>query len=435
MVRNTRVCAAMVAVVALLVPATAQAARHPSPNGRHTISLLTSENPITYGDPLVIFGRLVGPNAGNRTVVLWHRVNGVLPIFTPIQTTTTDAAGFYAYQRLADVVKSNREYYVTSLRARSRTVRERVVDVVTLSGPATGSSLTTGRPASQFTGTVTPSDAGDLVVLQRQSATGDGLNWGTIQRSVVLPDGSFAFAHVFRVPGDANIRALVRGTNRHLASGSPSLTYEISQAQNPALTATASADPIPFGASVTISGTLAAGAGQPITLYARERAGGPYMAVAQSTTTTGGAYSFAPQAPVHSTYYQVRAGQTKSRIVFEGVTDVLMTSPPASSIPQGGTVTFSGTVAPDQTGHVIWLQEENAAGTGFHTVQVAQVLAGSTFSIVHQFFAVGTHTLRVEIPGGPLNGGANSKSFDVTVTAVSPQQLPQQQPTPQSQGQ
>jgi hypothetical protein len=435
MSRHVRVpIAAMLAAAALLVPAGAQAARHLSPNGRHAVSLLSSENPITYGDPLVLFGRLVGPNNGGRAVTLWHRVNGVIPVFTPIQTTTTDAAGFYAFQRLADVVDSNREYYVTSLGARSRTVREKVVDVVTLNGPATGTSLTTGVPAVQFTGTVTPADVGNEVVLQRQSATGDGLSWGTIQRGIVGPGGAFTFNHVFRVPGDANIRALVRGTNRHLASGSPSLTYEISQAENPALTATASADPIPFGSSVTISGTLAAGAEQPITLYAHERFGS-FMAVAQVTTGPGGAYSFPAQSPVHSTFYQVRAGQTKSRIVFEGVTDVLTATASASSIPQGGTVTFSGGVSPDQSGHVIWLQEENAAGTGFHTVQVAFVLPGSTYTIVHQLFAVGTHTFRVEIPGGPLNGGANSQTFPVTVTPVSPQSLPQTQPAPQSQGQ
>lgn len=432
--------------VALSVPASALAARHPSPNGLHTISLLSSENPITVGDPLLLYGRLTGPNAGGQPVDLWHRVNGVSPLFTPIQATTTDAAGFYAFQRLADVVDSNREYYVKSLGARSRTVSERVVDVVTLTGP-TSTSLTTGQPASVFTGTVTPADAGELVLLQRQSATGNGLNWGTIQRGVVGPGGTFTINHVFVVPGDANIRALVPATNRHLASGSPALTYQISQAQNPALTASASADPIPYGSSVTISGTLAAGTGESVTLFAHQ-AGGTFTSVTQVTTGTGGSYTFPAQSPVNSTYYQVRSGgqpcvtpscpaptTTKSRIVFVGVTDVITASASATSIPQGGTVNFSGTVAPDATGHMIWLQEENAAATGFHTVQVAPVLTGSTFTIVHQIFQLGTHTFRVEIPGGPLNGGANSQAFAVTVTAVSPAQLPQVQPAPQSQGQ
>jgi len=451
MSRTVRVpVAAMMLVAALLVPASALAARHSSPNGRHTVSLLSSENPITFGDPLVLYGRLLGPDNGNRPVLLWHRVNGVSPVFTPIQATTTDAAGFYAFQRLADVVNSDREYYVTSLGARSRTVHERVVDVVTLTGPASGTPLTTGTPATAFTGTVTPADVGDEVVLQRQSATGSGLHWGTIQTGVVTAGGAFTFNHVFVLPGDANIRALVRATSRHLASGSPALTYDISQAQNPALTATASPDPIPFGGSVTISGTLAAGAGHLATLYAHQ-ASGTFMPVTQVSTGTGGAYSFPAQMPAHSTYYRVQADATPpcpagsvcpaiailqtSAVLFEGVSDVLTAGASARSISQGQTVNFSGTVAPDQTGHVIWLQEENAAGTGFHTVQVAPVLSGSTFTIVHQIFEVGTHTFRVEIPGGPLNGGANSQTFPVTVTAASANQLPQQQPAPQTQGQ
>jgi hypothetical protein len=500
MFAKTRVpIAALVSAAVMGVPANALAAGHPGPGGRHTIALVTSENPVTYGDQLVLFGRLRGSAVADRRVVLWHRIDGSSPVFTPIQSTTTDPTGFYDFQRLADVVKSNRDYYVTSLGARSRTLREKVVDVVTLSGPSADTPLITGRPASTFTGTVTPGDAGDVVLLQRQSATGPGLSWGTIQTSRVGAGGAFSLDHVFIVPGDANIRVLVRATPRHLASASPSLTYDISQAQNPALTASASADPIPYGAGVTISGALAAGAGQTVTLYGHQ-VYGSFAPIAEVTTGTGGTYSFPVQTPLHSMFYDVRVAAaapvtsttttttpttsttttstttmsstpsttsssttstsspttttsntttsaaaarrypgrrdvTSSSVIFVGVKDVLTASASATTVSQGGTVTFSGSVAPDVTGHVIWLQQENVAGTGFHTVQVVPVLTGSTFTIVHQIFEVGDHVFRVEIPGGPLNGGANSQTFPVAVTAVSAAQLPQQQPAPQSQGQ
>ena len=39
--------------------------------------------------------------------------------------------------------------------------------------------------------------------------------------------------HTFVVPGDANIRVLVRSQRRNAPSPSNVLTYEISQAQNP----------------------------------------------------------------------------------------------------------------------------------------------------------------------------------------------------------
>ena len=148
---------AALSAAALFIPANALAAVPARASAQHAITLITSENPITYGDQLVLYGRVTGPHTGGRVVTLWHRVNGVSPIFTPIQQTTTNAAGFYAFQRLADVVDSNREYYVASPGAgRSRTVFERVVDVVTLTGPPSGTPLTTGRPATVFTGTVAP---------------------------------------------------------------------------------------------------------------------------------------------------------------------------------------------------------------------------------------------------------------------------------------
>src|SRR5689334_22091725 len=169
--------------VAIAAPGVAQAAKHPSPNGRHNISIAVSDNPITAGDQLAIYGRLRGPNHAHRSVVLWHRINPRAR-FTPIQRTTTDANGFYVILRLPDIVNSNRNWYVKSLGARSRTVHERVFSLVTLSGPADGSNLETG-PAHKvtFTGTVAPSTAGSRIVLQRQSATAGGDKWNTIDHS------------------------------------------------------------------------------------------------------------------------------------------------------------------------------------------------------------------------------------------------------------
>src|SRR4051795_10211937 len=177
--------------VAVAAPGAAQAAKHPSPNGRHKISIAVSDNPITAGDQLAIYGRLRGPNHAHRRVVLWHRINPRAR-FTPVQRTTTDANGFYVILRLPDIVNSNRSWYVKSLGARSRTVHERVFSLVTLGGPADGSNLETG-PAHKvtFTGTVSPSRTGSRVVLQRQSADGSGNKWHRIDRTRVAGDGTY----------------------------------------------------------------------------------------------------------------------------------------------------------------------------------------------------------------------------------------------------
>src|SRR6185437_4447123 len=299
----------------LLLPAAAQAKRHSSPNGRHNISITVSDNPAVAGDQLVIFGRLKGPNNGHRVVTLWHRINP-RPRFTPVQRTTTDSQGFYAFFRQRGVVNTNRNWYVRSLRARSRTVHERVFSLVTLSGPADGSNLQTG-PAHKvtFTGTVSPFRVGDRVILQRQNAD-NGNRWHRIDRTRVRPGGSYTFNHTFRVPGDANIRVLVQSTRRNIASVSNVLGYEISQAQNPALTLTSSADPVTIGQSTTLSGTLQGGGGQTVNLFAKTK-GGQFQQVATTTADSSGNYSFV-QVPLHNTLYQAQGGGKKSAQLFEG---------------------------------------------------------------------------------------------------------------------
>jgi hypothetical protein len=422
---------------ALSVPGVAIAAKHPSPNGRHRISLFTSENPVTYGDSLVLFGRLTGPNNGRRLVVLWHHVNGTGPGFTVVQTGRTDAAGFFAFQRVENVVKSNREWFVTSLAARSRTIREKVVDQVTLNGPPDGSPLQTGQPYT-FSGTVAfaATAAGQPSVLQRQNAATGAASWNTIDHGVVGADGSYTITHRFVVPGDANIRVLVRANGLHIASPSAELNYEISQTQAPGLSINANPDPMLFGGGVVVSGTLSGGAANTTMTLLSHLVGQPgFTPVTTTQTDASGNYVFPSQSPQRNTFYEVQGGGKTSAVVFEGVRDVLNASAAPTTILQGQTVTFSGNVAPDHTGHVIWLQEQNATATGFHTVQVAQVLPGSTYSIVHQLFAIGTHTFRVQIPGGPENEGAVSQSFTITVNPAAASQLPQTQPSTQSQGQ
>ena len=415
----------------LLLPAAAQARRHSSPNGRHNISITVSDNPVVAGDQLVIFGRLKGPNNGHRVVTLWHRINP-RPKFTPVQQTTTDGQGFYAFFRSQGVVNSNRNWYVRSLGARSRTVHERVFSLVTLSGPADGSNLLTG-PAHKvtFTGTVAPFTAGDQVVLQRQSSD-KGKGWHTIDRGRVQPGGSFSITHTFRVPGDADIRVLVKGTRRNIASASNVLSYQISQAQNPNLTLNPSADPITVGQSVMLTGTLAGGGGQTVTLFAKTH-GQQLAQVGQTTADPSGNYTFT-QTPLHNTIYQVKGGGKSSAQLFEGVKDLLTASETPSTVAAGQSVTFSGTVAPDKTGHVIYIQRQNPDGNGFHTVQVGTVGPGSVYSISRRLFAPGTKVFRVLIPGGPLNQGAASQPFTVTVTQPPASQLNGSKPDTDSQG-
>ena len=438
---------AVMVVISLFafVPSGASAHKHRSFNGRCGVSMNVAPHQIFAGDQLIVFGRLrcANPaNAAGQEVKLFHHLLGT-PGFTFVQNTTTDARGFYEIVGADAPLDTNRSFYVRSHTAHSATRHVWVAAQVTLVGPTEGQLLTGFPNRVTFTGAVSPAEVGARVILQRQNAT-TGNDWHHIDSGVVDASGNFTIVHTFIVPGDANIRVLIRSQRRNIPSVSDVLAYSISQAQNPALTIQASADPIAFGEAVTISGTLAGGAGQPATLLARTRRQHGFARIAQVTTDATDAYSFPPQAPVNSTFYRVQAGvgcvsmpahvkgckaqRLSSAVLYEGVRDVLTAQVSATTVPAGGSVTFSGTVSPDHTGHAIYLERQDAHGPGFHVIEVSFVGAASTYSIVHQLYVPGTKVLRVSVPGGPENQGAASPPFTIQVTPAAASTLMPESP-------
>jgi hypothetical protein len=443
--RSRSLIPAIAAVISslALTPAGASAQGRPARNGRCEISL-SAPAQIAAGEEVLAFGRLrcVNPaNEANQEVRLFHHVWG-LPGFAYVQHVTTDAAGFYAISRADGVVETNRAWYVRARGARSATGRIRVSAQVTLAGPAEGQLLTGVPNRVTFTGTVAPADIGARAILQRQNSL-TGNEWHRIDAGIVEPSGTagaFTIVHRFIVPGDANIRVLVRSQGRNVPSESNILAYSISQAQNPALTIQSSADPIAFGESATIGGKVTAGGEQPVTLLARTVHQHGFAPVAQSMTNAAGEYSFPAQSPVNSTFYRVQATagagccppgasclrsapscpaivrrRMSSAVLYEGVKDVLTAQASSTAVQAGQTVMFSGTVSPDHTGHVIYLERQNAQAPGFHAIQVWFVGAGSAYAIPHRFYEPGAKLVRVYVPGGPENQGAASAPFSIAV--------------------
>jgi hypothetical protein len=426
----------VISLLSVLVPSSAFARKHSSPGGRCILSMQVAPRQIVAGDPLVIFGRLRCVNqakAADQRVVLYHHLTD-LPGFIAVQSTTTDASGFYEFGRVDGVVETNRSFFVRSHGARSATKRIRVAAQVTLSGSSEGQLLTGYPNRVTFTGTVSPADVGAHVILQRQNAL-TGNQWRRIDSGIVESTGNFNIVHTFVVPGDANIRVLVRSQGRNVPSESNVLADTVSQAQNPELTIQASADPIASGEAVTISGKLASGGSRSVTLMAHTAQQPGFSGVAQTTTNSAGEYSFPAQSLVNSTFYRVDASQglnvcppgaacpyeialkpVSSAVLYEGVEDVLTAQVSPTTLQAGQSVTFSGVVAPAHTGHVIYLERQNARGGGFHVIQLSFLGAGSAYSIVHQFYDAGTKVLRVYIPGGPENQGAASQPFTIHVT-------------------
>ena len=127
-------------------------------------------------------------------------------------------------------------------------------------------------------------------------------------------------------------------------------------------------------------------------------------------------------------HIRCKALRLSSAVLYEGVKDVLTAQVSATTVQAGQSVTFSGTVSPDHTGHVIYLERQNPHGSGFHVIQVGFIGAGSTYSIIHQLYVPGTKILRVYIPGGPENQGAASQPFSIQVTPAPASTLPPAEP-------
>ncbi|HYM56152.1 MAG TPA: hypothetical protein VES97_12385, partial [Solirubrobacteraceae bacterium] len=294
---------AAAATLLALAPAGASAARgHRNAQPRNhagligcRISAFAEPHVVTSGESVQVFGALNcigGASTASQTITVYEHSVGT-PGIKVLGTATTGPGGFYSI--IAPALTADSAFQARFLGARSANRVVKVAPQVTLGGPADGSQLLTGartlsgviRRGVTFTGTVTPADAGALVTLQRENATSNE-EWRAIQRGVVGPGGTFSLTHVFVAPGDANIRVVVRKHMRFTIRGvSNTLSYEISQAENPKLTINTSADPISYGQPVTISGVLAGGAGQKVTLLAHAR-GAAFAKVGEATANGSG---------------------------------------------------------------------------------------------------------------------------------------------------
>lgn len=444
--------AAATAVLLALTPVAASAVRgarkhqqphrHAKPAGSCRLKINAAPRLIEAGESVLLFGQLLcptGTGVAGQSVTVDQRSAGT-PGVSTAGTATTGTTGYF--QLTSPALLSNSAFYATCQGAKSAQKNVKVSPKITLDGPPDGAQLSTGagplihrgprRNAVTFTGTVSPGDAGALAVLQRENAVGNE-EWRRIGIGQVGAGGSYSITHIFGKPGDANIRVVVRPSRLvrpelYAVGSSEELSYEISQAQNPALTIKSSADPLSYGQTVAISGTVATGPNTSLTLLARTRLQSGFVAVAKAVSVGGGAYTFPIQAPLQNTFYKVAgAGKTSAR-TFEGVKYALTATVSSNTIQAGQPLTFLGTVTPGYAGHPVYLQAQNASGIGFHVVDVGTVTATSTYSIVHAAFTAGVHKFRIKVPGDHENQSVASTLFTIEVTPASAEALTPEAP-------
>jgi hypothetical protein len=393
---------------------------------------------ITAGESATLFGTLSCPKGelpGGKQLTVYKQSEGAPGSSVIVGTVSTEASG--AFQFTPPIFTTNSVFSVIAAGAKGARGTKGARGVVkvapqitaTTPTPPEGAQLYAGgglgsRAANQvtFAGTVSPVQVGELVTLQREASSADE-EWRRIGVGSVGANGQYSLTHHFAVPGDVNLRIVVHPHNGNVASATTPVSYEISPAQNPRLTIATSSDPLSYAQSAAISGVLAGGAsGTPVTLLARSR-GGSFTPVASAQTSEGGKYQFT-QTPLENTSYRVVAGSINSSVLFEGVKYAITVAQPASSVPEGQALTFSGGVLPGLAGHVVYLERQGASKLNWHVIDVGTAGTPAApgqpapFSIAHAFYSLGSQRLRLKVPGDPGNQGVASAPFELTVTPV-----------------
>lgn len=404
----------LAALIAAVLPGLASA--HPRHN--HGLTIATTPNPINSGDGVLIYGALRGTDLGGQTINLYHRV-GDQHGFTLVGHTTTDSVGFYDFPRADGVVTTNRSWFVRGPGdSHSRTVHERVAALVNLSSNI--SNAVTFQPV-EFTGQVSPAHPSQKVLLQRQRPDG---GWRTIGSTYTTSASSFTIPHRFALPGVFTLRALIRGNVINIDGESSALTITVQQRQVPSFSINSSDPIISEGQSVMISGTLdqkGTNMVEPntgVTLFGRT-ANGPEQALGTTVTSSSGSYSF-NETPTANEVYFVRTTVAPYRYtarLFEGVRSVVSLTTTTSTVAIGQPVTFTGTVSPNLSGHLVYLQRQNADGV-WHNIAVSNVTPSASFSFTRAFGLAGTRTLRAVVAGAPENVAGVSTPVTITVTGT-----------------
>ena len=388
----------------------------------HGMTIAATPNPVLVGESVLVYGQLNGPDNAAQTVRLYHRVNPQTS-FSVAGMATTDSHGFYEFPRGDGVVLSDRSWLVRGPNGtHSRTLREGVAALVSLNSSTV--TANTGQLVV-LSGHVSPPHPSGPVKLQEQNGL-SGNGWATIAATSTDASSNFSVPRRFALPGLYTLRADFPGDPRNLEGDSDSLTVTVAQQQDPSFTIGSSAPVIPPGQPVTVSGvlyepgsTVTVETSVQVTLYGKQ-AGGTLRALAIAVTGPDGSYSFS-QSPVRNETYRVAT--TKPHRVtanlYEGAQDVVTMSASSTTGMVGGTVSLSGTVTPDHTGHVVHLQCLGNDGY-WHNVATGVVANGSTYSFTYTFGETGDIQLRVQIYGGPENVGGAAPPVMIAVSGVVP---------------
>jgi hypothetical protein len=171
------------------------------------------------GRKVVISGGLTGNPVSGAQVVLWRELSGQSS-FHQFARTTTDSAGRYTFTMKRGTVNADQRWYVTAGGLTSPTLHQNVNALVGLA--AASHTATAGQPVA-LSGHVTPSHAGQVVLIEQSR----GGSWVVIARTRLSQASDYTLSHKFMHAGAVKLRAVLPADARNTRSNSPTLTVMV----------------------------------------------------------------------------------------------------------------------------------------------------------------------------------------------------------------
>jgi hypothetical protein len=377
-------------------------------SGSSSVVLTSSANPATPGQS-VTFTATVTPSDATGSVTFLNNgtsigsslVSGGVATFTTstLPTGTNSVSASYG---------GDSRYAASTSPVLSEVVKT----------PSTTTTLTINPNPSVYsaavtlTATVTPSTATGSVQF---------LNGATTLGSATLSGGQAQFSVTSLPVGANSLTAVYSGDANNAGSTSAAVTQTVNK-QPSTVTLTSSANPVPFGQSVTFTATVSPSQATGTVQFQSD------STVLGTVVITNGTASFSTTTlPIgdHSIYanysgdsnYAAGPATPLIQTISKAVTSVALTGLPNPST-TGQTVTLTATVTPSTaTGLVQFFEVPNYGLLG--TLSVSGGSASLVLSPDVYTFPVGTHTIIVNYNGDANNALSTSPTLTLTVVKVS----------------
>jgi hypothetical protein len=179
----------------------------PQPACPPSLTISASPDPLIAGHRVVVSGTLLRASGAGTPVTLWQRLRGQGQA-TQTAQATTDVTGSWSATLPSGSVMTDRSWYATADGVTSSTISEAVSAIVIL-------VASHGRHGATLQGTVTPSHAGQRILVQRRV----GRRWVTVARPRLGRHSRFRL-HV-RVHG--KLQAVLPADSLNMRSVSPQI--------------------------------------------------------------------------------------------------------------------------------------------------------------------------------------------------------------------